>query len=100
MKKVHALQDAIHVSQKADGKFETPNWDQASQKTVRDALLALGSTIPDFNRAFGIEMPGRSDVSIVWPSQGRNDAIDVTPGRVLVPSWGTTCVPVHYQSSR
>jgi hypothetical protein len=53
VKKVHALQDAIHVSQKADGKFETPNWDQVSQKKVRDALLVLGSTIPDFNRAFG-----------------------------------------------
>ena len=29
-----------------------PNWDQASQKTVREALLVLGSTIPDFKGAF------------------------------------------------
>ncbi len=30
-----------------------PNWDQASQKKVRDALLVLGSTLPDYNKAFG-----------------------------------------------
>ena len=39
MKKVHALQDAIKVEQPGGpGRFEVPNWDQASQKTVRDAL--------------------------------------------------------------
>ena len=41
LKEVHALQDAIKVSQKNAGKFEAPNWDQASQKKVRDALLVL-----------------------------------------------------------
>lgn len=50
---VHKLQDAIKVTQKEPGKFEVPNWDQASQKKVRDALLVLGSTIPDFKKAFG-----------------------------------------------
>lgn len=50
---VHALQDAIKVSQKAQGKFEAPNWDQASQKKVRDALLVLATTLPDFRQAFG-----------------------------------------------
>lgn len=50
---VHALQDAIKVTQKNPGKFEVPSWDQPSQKKMRDALLALGSTIPDFKRAFG-----------------------------------------------
>lgn len=51
---VHALQDAIKVEQPGGpGKFETPQWDPASQKRVRDALLVLGSTIPDFKRAFG-----------------------------------------------
>jgi hypothetical protein len=50
---VHALQDAIKVSQKGQGTFENPNWDQASQKKVHDALLVLGSTIPDFKKAFG-----------------------------------------------
>lgn len=51
---VHDLQDAIKVEQpNGPGKYEIPNWDQASQKKVRDALLVLGSTIPDFKGAFG-----------------------------------------------
>jgi hypothetical protein len=53
VKKVHALQDAIKVEQADAGKFEIPEWDQASQKKVRDALLVLGSTMPDFKKAFG-----------------------------------------------
>src|SRR5262245_52801715 len=44
VKQVHALQDAIKVSQKSPGKFEVPDWEQASQKKVRDALLVLAST--------------------------------------------------------
>ena len=53
VKQVHALQGAIKVSQKSPGKFEVPNWDQASQKKVRDALLVLASTISGFKNAFG-----------------------------------------------
>ncbi|MDQ6435492.1 DUF1254 domain-containing protein [Mesorhizobium sp. LHD-90] len=53
VKKVHALQDAIKVEQASEGTFEIPDWDQASQKKVRDALLVLGSTMPDFKNAFG-----------------------------------------------
>lgn len=53
IEQVHALQDAIKVKQKSIGKFEAPNWDQASQKKVRDALLVLASTIPNFSKAFG-----------------------------------------------
>jgi hypothetical protein len=52
---VHALQDAIKVSQKSPGQFETPKWDPASQKKVREALLVLGSTLPDMKGAFGIK---------------------------------------------
>jgi hypothetical protein len=51
---VHALQDAIKVRQPGGpGRFEVPNWDQASQKKVRDALVVLGETIPDWRRAAG-----------------------------------------------
>jgi len=53
VKKVHALQDAIKVSQKGTGKFEVPNWDPASQRKVREALLGLAAVIPDFRGAFG-----------------------------------------------
>src|SRR5271156_2401365 len=46
---VHALQEAIKVDQpKGPGTFEVPNWDQASQIKVRDALLVLAATLPDF----------------------------------------------------
>jgi hypothetical protein len=53
IEKVHALQDASKINQANPGKFEVPDWDQASQRKVRDALLILGSTIPDFKNAFG-----------------------------------------------
>ncbi|NLS69510.1 DUF1254 domain-containing protein [Bradyrhizobium brasilense] len=50
---VHALQDAIKISQKSPGKFEVPNWDQASQKRIRDALLVLNDYTGGFAHAFG-----------------------------------------------
>ncbi|TBN53501.1 DUF1254 domain-containing protein [Hansschlegelia quercus] len=53
VKDVHALQDAITVEQASVGSFEIPRWDQASQKKVREALLALGSTLPDLSNMFG-----------------------------------------------
>lgn len=54
VKQVHKLQDAIKIDQPGGpGKFEVPDWESASQKKVRDALLALATTMSDFNRAFG-----------------------------------------------
>ena len=54
VKKAHALQDAIKVEQQGGpGKLELPNWDQASQKKVRDALLVLAETLPDTKGMFG-----------------------------------------------
>ncbi|MGE7956218.1 DUF1254 domain-containing protein [Pseudomonas sp. NPDC089530] len=53
LEKVHALQDAITVSQAKVGEFVVPKWDQASQTRVREALEVLGSTIPDYNQSFG-----------------------------------------------
>jgi hypothetical protein len=53
VKQVHALQDSIRVIQKNQGKFEIPNWDQASQNKVREALLALNSTLSDTKKMFG-----------------------------------------------
>ena len=51
---VHALQDAIKVDQPGGpGKFVTPQWDQASQNTVRDGLLMLAATLPDTKGMFG-----------------------------------------------
>ena len=54
VEQVHALQDAVKVEQPGGpGKFEVPNWDQASRKKVRDALVVLGETLPDWRRAAG-----------------------------------------------
>jgi hypothetical protein len=53
LREVHALQDAIKVEQKNPGRFEMPNWDQVSQKKVREALLVLASTLPGTKRMFG-----------------------------------------------
>ncbi|WP_439404226.1 DUF1254 domain-containing protein [Bradyrhizobium sp. DASA03076] len=53
VEQVHAIQDAVTISQKAPGKFEIPNWDPVSQKKVRDALLVLASTAGGFKNAFG-----------------------------------------------
>jgi hypothetical protein len=51
---VHALQDAIKVSQPGGpGTFKVPNWDASSQVKVREALLSLASTIPDTKGMFG-----------------------------------------------
>jgi hypothetical protein len=51
---VHALQDAVKVTQPGGpGRFEAPRFDPASQKLVRDALLALAATLPDARGMFG-----------------------------------------------
>jgi hypothetical protein len=52
---VHALQDAIRATQPGGpGTLDVPNWDPASQKKVRDALLVLASTLQGFAGAFGM----------------------------------------------
>ena len=86
---VHALQDAIKVDQPGGpGKFEVPDWDQASQKTVRDGLLTLAATLPDTKGMFG----PRGEVDPVrhligaasaWGGNPEKDALylNVVPGK-------------------
>ncbi|MBO9586683.1 MAG: DUF1254 domain-containing protein [Flavobacterium sp.] len=50
---VTALQDAIKVSQKDKGTFSVPNWDQVSQKKVRDSLIEASKKISDTKGMFG-----------------------------------------------
>ncbi len=85
---VHKLQDAIKVSQKGSGTLTLPNWDAASQKKVRDALLVLGSTLPDFRKAFGTKAevdPLRHLVAsaAAWGGNPDRDAVylNITPAR-------------------
>jgi hypothetical protein len=86
---VNALQDAVKVEQPGGpSRFEVPNWDKGSQKKVRDALVALGETIPDWRHAAG----RRNEVDPVrhlivtatgWGLNPDKDAIylNVTPAR-------------------
>jgi hypothetical protein len=86
---VHALQDAIKVDQPGGpGKFETPNWDQMSQKVVRDTLLRMAPTLPDTKGMFGPRDavdPARRLIgaAAAWGGAPARDALylDVTPMR-------------------
>lgn len=53
VEQVHALQDAIEARQPGAGTFDIPNWDQFTQKKVRDALIILAETLPDTYGMFG-----------------------------------------------
>ena len=88
VKRGHALQDAVKVSQKNIGKMETPNWDQVSQKKVRDALIVLNETLPDLRRAGGRREevdPVRHLIATAsaWGLNPEKDAIylNVTPSK-------------------
>jgi hypothetical protein len=88
VEEVHHLQDAIRVAQKEIGHFETPNWDSASQKKVREALLALASTVPDTKGMFGARQevdPVRHLIGTAfgWGGNPERDAfyINVTPSQ-------------------
>jgi hypothetical protein len=88
VKQVHNLQDAVKVSQQSPGSFEAPNWDPASQKKVRDALMVLGATVPDTKRMFGtkdqvdpvLRLIGAASV---WGGNPEKDALylNVTPSK-------------------
>ena len=43
VKAVHALQDKIAVRQTSPGRFEIPDWDEASRKRVGDGLKLMGN---------------------------------------------------------
>ncbi|HZZ11450.1 MAG TPA: DUF1254 domain-containing protein [Paraburkholderia sp.] len=88
IERVHKLQDGIKVSQAAPGSLEMPNWDAASQNKVRDALLVLASTLPDFRKAFGTKEevdPVRRLVgaAAAWGGNPDKDAtyLNFTPAR-------------------
>jgi hypothetical protein len=88
IKQVHALQDAIKVSQASPGKVDLPHWDTASQNKVREALLVLASTLVNFTHAFGTKEqvdPVRHLIGTAagWGGNPDNDAtyLNVTPPR-------------------
>ncbi len=88
VQQVHALQDALKVSQQSPGMFQIPNWDEASLKKVRSALLRIGETISDTRQMFGAK--DRVDTvrhlvgtALLWGGNPEKDALylPVTPPR-------------------
>jgi hypothetical protein len=53
VREAQAIQDKIAARQVSPGRFEIPEWDDASQKRVRNGLLMMGSTLRDSKRMFG-----------------------------------------------
>jgi hypothetical protein len=89
------------VKQHATGSFDVPNWDPVSQKKVRSALLTLGETLPNLNKAFGTEtavdpIDHLIGTAMGWGGNPEGDAVylNVTPAR----NDGTTVheLKVHY----
>ena len=93
---VHALQDAMTIEQPGGpGKFEVPPWDAASQKKVREALIALAATLPDTRRMFGPKQavdPVRRLIgsASAWGGNPETDALYLN----IVPS-KNDCQTVH-----
>jgi hypothetical protein len=87
--KVHALQDAIRLSQERAGTFQIPNWDEASLKKVQAALLQLGTTVSDTRGMFGANASEVDPVkhligsAMLWGGNPEKDALylPITPAR-------------------
>ena len=89
VRQVHALQDAIKVDQESPGAFAIPNWDEVSLKTVKTALLQLGTTISDTRRMYGANETEVDPVkhligsAMLWGGNREKDALylPITPVR-------------------
>lgn len=89
VRQVHALQDAIRVSQRSPGRFEIPDWDEESLQKVRSALLALGTTLTDTRGAYGARASEVDPVkhliasALLWGGNRERDALyyPITPAR-------------------
>jgi hypothetical protein len=89
VQQVHALQDAIKLSQIRPGTFEVPHWDEASLKKVQAALLQLGTTLSDTRRMFGADESEVDPVkhligsAMLWGGNPEKDALylPITPAR-------------------
>lgn len=87
IRQVHALQDAITLSQDRPGTFEIPNWDVTSLKKVQAALMQLGTMVSDTRRMFGAGEESVDPVkhligsAMLWGGNPEKDALylPITP---------------------
>ena len=101
VQQVHALQDALKASQKNTGTFEVPNWDQASQKKMRDALLVISDTVGEFKNAFGARGKVDSIMHLVGTAAGwgGNPDKDAAYARIAAPkNDGTTIYKLNVKN--
>lgn len=61
IKKANALQDKLKIEAKSARPYAHPNYDKDSYKTIYDAVLILGRSVPDARHSFG----KREDVDAV-----------------------------------
>jgi hypothetical protein len=86
---VHRLQDGVSVEQPGGpGRWVKPDWDPVSQGKVRNALTALGETLPNLDQAFGKAsevdpVAHLVGTAMAWGGLPRGEAIylNVTPAR-------------------
>src|SRR5882757_2816384 len=89
IEEAHGLQDAVKSSQDRPGAFEIPNWNEASVKKVKAALLQLGTTVSDTRRMFGANEHQVDPVkhligsAMLWGGNPEKDALylPITPAR-------------------
>jgi hypothetical protein len=89
IEQVHALQGEVRFNQERAGAFEIPNWDEASLKKVKAALLQLGNTVSDTRRMFGANEHQVDPVkhligsAMLWGGNPEKDALylPITPAR-------------------
>lgn len=101
LKEVHRLQDAIKVEQKAPGKLELPNWDQASLTEIRNALLLLAKHMTSFSHAFGAKGHVKPITHLIGTAAGwgGNPDKDATYVSGLVPNNdGKTVYKLHVKN--
>jgi hypothetical protein len=98
LQQVHALQDAIKVSQNSPGTFEVPRWDPTSQNEIRRALLALATHTDGFSHAFGTKdqvdpIKHLIGTAAGWGGNPDKDAVYV--GAVPAKNDGSTVYTLH-----
>jgi len=72
----NALQDQLKIEARSARPYTHPNYDQASYKTVYDALLVLGRGVPDARNTFGKKAdvnPVRHLLATAWGWGGLPD---------------------------
>jgi hypothetical protein len=89
VQRIHALQDAIKLIQESAGTFVVPDWDGASLRKVKAALMQLGTSISDTRRMYGASRDQVDPVkhligsAMLWGGNPEKDALylPITPAR-------------------